>query len=145
MDFTISRSVVSGHASLTIVVRDVSDWKRAEQASEWQRQILESIATGIELRDVLASIALFIEAQCPGVECAIHLLDDYGVTLISSCAPSMPLEFLDLAGTARGVMKALGVGRIEDVGLCTACESKRFYSHRRDGVTGRQAGIAMRL
>ena len=95
VDFTISRSVVNGHASLTIVVRDVSDWKRAEEASEWQRRILESIATGVELRDVLASIALFHEAQCPGVECAIHLLDDYGVTLISACAPSMPLEFLD--------------------------------------------------
>jgi polyphenol oxidase len=53
--------------------------------------------------------------------------------------------FLDLAGTARGVMKGLGVARIEDVALCTACESKRFYSHRRDGVTGRQGAIAMRL
>jgi YfiH family protein len=54
--------------------------------------------------------------------------------------------FLDLAGTARGVLKALGVGRIEDVDLCTACERRRFFSHRRDGgVTGRQAAIAMRL
>lgn len=76
-------------------VRDANDWKRAEEGSEWQRRVLESIATGVELRDVLASIALFHEAQCPGVECAIHLLDEYGVTLVSACAPSMPLEFLD--------------------------------------------------
>ena len=53
--------------------------------------------------------------------------------------------FLDLPGTARSVLKGLGVGRIEDVGLCTACEHRRFYSHRRDGITGRQAAIAMRL
>jgi purine-nucleoside/S-methyl-5'-thioadenosine phosphorylase / adenosine deaminase len=53
--------------------------------------------------------------------------------------------YLDLPGTARATLKARGVGRIEDVGLCTACERKRFYSHRRDGGTGRQAAIAMRL
>jgi two-component system NtrC family sensor kinase len=65
------------------------------EASEWQRRVLEAIATGVELRDVLASIALFHEAQCPGIECAIHLLDDFGVTLISACAPTMPPTFLE--------------------------------------------------
>ena len=41
------------------------------------------------------SIAQSHEAQCPGIECAIHLVDDYGVTLISACAPSMKQVFLD--------------------------------------------------
>ena len=53
--------------------------------------------------------------------------------------------YLDLPGTARATMKDLGVGKIEDAGLCTACERKRFFSHRRDGSTGRQAAVAMRL
>lgn len=50
---------------------------------------------------------------------------------------------LDLAGTAARLLRALGVREVEAAGLCTACESKRFYSHRRDGpATGRQALIA---
>jgi purine-nucleoside/S-methyl-5'-thioadenosine phosphorylase / adenosine deaminase len=56
--------------------------------------------------------------------------------------------YLDLPGTARAVLRALGIRRVHDTGLCTACERRRFYSHRRDGSggpTGRQAGIAMRL
>ena len=95
IDLSISRTAVDGRASLTIVIRDVSEWKRAEDGSEWQRRVLEAIATGVELRDVLASIGRFHEAQCPGVECSIHLIDDYGVTLVSACAPTMPPEFLE--------------------------------------------------
>lgn len=50
---------------------------------------------------------------------------------------------LDLAATAAGLLRALGVAEVEAAGLCTACEPKRFYSHRRDGpATGRQALIA---
>jgi YfiH family protein len=53
--------------------------------------------------------------------------------------------FLDLPGTAKRILRAAGVTRVEDTGVCTACEPKRFFSHRRDGVTGRQVAIAMRL
>jgi YfiH family protein len=55
--------------------------------------------------------------------------------------------FLDLAGTARRVLRSLGLGagRIDVAGLCTACLPDRFYSHRRDGGrTGRQALVAVR-
>ncbi|MDP9341591.1 MAG: peptidoglycan editing factor PgeF [Actinomycetota bacterium] len=54
--------------------------------------------------------------------------------------------YLDLPGTARAHLRALGIRKVEDTGLCTACERARFYSHRRDrGTTGRQAGVAVRL
>jgi YfiH family protein len=52
--------------------------------------------------------------------------------------------FLDLPGTAKRVLRSAGVTKVEDTGLCTACEPERFFSHRRDGVTGRQVAIAMR-
>jgi hypothetical protein len=52
---------------------------------------------------------------------------------------------LDLVATARAVLRAAGIRRVADTGLCTACERRRFFSYRRDGETGRQAGIAMRL
>lgn len=53
--------------------------------------------------------------------------------------------YLDLAATARAALRAIGVRKVEDTGLCTACERRRFFSHRRDGATGRQLALAMRL
>lgn len=53
--------------------------------------------------------------------------------------------FLDLPATASRVLRAAGVRRIDRTDLCTACEEDRFFSYRRDGVTGRQALVAVRL
>jgi hypothetical protein len=52
--------------------------------------------------------------------------------------------FLDLPGTVARVLRAAGVSRIEEAEVCTACEPERFFSHRRDGETGRQAMVALR-
>jgi len=52
---------------------------------------------------------------------------------------------LDLKAVARAKLRAGGVDRIEDAGLCTSCRPDLFFSHRRDaGVTGRQAGLVWR-
>jgi purine-nucleoside/S-methyl-5'-thioadenosine phosphorylase / adenosine deaminase len=52
---------------------------------------------------------------------------------------------LDLKAIAHVRLQAAGVEEIHDCGLCTACRSERFFSHRRDrGLTGRQAGLAWR-
>ncbi len=95
IDLSISRTIIDGRPHLTMVIRDVTDWKRAEQSSEWQRRVLEAIATGVELRDVLTTIARFHETQCPSTECAFHLLDDDGLTLRAMSAPSMQPEFVE--------------------------------------------------
>jgi polyphenol oxidase len=52
---------------------------------------------------------------------------------------------LDLVATVARTLRAAGIGRVADTGLCTACERDRFFSHRRDGTTGRQAAIGMRV
>jgi YfiH family protein len=52
-------------------------------------------------------------------------------------------RMLDLAEVARRQLARAGVERVESAGLCTSCEAKLFFSHRRDaGRTGRQGGIA---
>jgi polyphenol oxidase len=53
--------------------------------------------------------------------------------------------FLDLPGTAAIVLRSGGVRDVDVAEECTACREDRFFSHRRDGVTGRQAAIAMRM
>jgi polyphenol oxidase len=51
--------------------------------------------------------------------------------------------YLDLPGTAERFLRGAGVDTIEVSELCTACLPDRFFSHRRDGTTGRQALISM--
>lgn len=45
----------------------------------------------------------------------------------------------DLAGLAKDRLQSLGLKRIEGGHWCTVSEPSRFFSFRRDGVTGRQA------
>ena len=47
----------------------------------------------------------------------------------------------DLGKLARRRLSALGVSRIYGGGECTFSEADRYFSHRRDGVTGRQATL----
>ena len=47
----------------------------------------------------------------------------------------------DLAGLARQRLMDLGVARVTDSGLCTHADAQRFYSHRRDGRTGRMVAL----
>jgi YfiH family protein len=53
--------------------------------------------------------------------------------------------FVDLAATAEAALRGAGVAHIDRAGECTACEEERFFSHRRDGSTGRQGLVAMLL
>ena len=52
---------------------------------------------------------------------------------------------LDLPATVEGVLRREGVAAIDRAETCTACEPLRFFSHRRDGPTGRQALVAVRV
>jgi YfiH family protein len=47
----------------------------------------------------------------------------------------------DLNALARRRLAALGVSRIYGGGQCTYADGERYFSHRRDGVTGRQAAL----
>lgn len=47
----------------------------------------------------------------------------------------------DLPGLARRRLGSVGVKQVHGGGLCTFGDSQRFYSHRRDGVTGRMATL----
>ena len=47
----------------------------------------------------------------------------------------------DLDELARGRLAALGIDRVYGGGRCTFAGEDRFFSHRRDGITGRQATL----
>ncbi len=50
----------------------------------------------------------------------------------------------DLHALARRRLDALGVRRIDCEAACTATHSKRYFSYRRDGATGRMAALLWR-
>jgi polyphenol oxidase len=50
----------------------------------------------------------------------------------------------DLGLLARRRLQGLGVSRIYGGGECTFARADRYYSHRRDGITGRQATLIWR-
>jgi YfiH family protein len=50
----------------------------------------------------------------------------------------------DLGMLARRRLQGLGLSRIYGGGECTFARADRYYSHRRDGITGRQATLIWR-
>jgi YfiH family protein len=48
---------------------------------------------------------------------------------------------VDLAAAAGAALGAAGVGAVRVAGECTFTQPERFFSFRRDGTTGRQAGV----
>jgi YfiH family protein len=52
---------------------------------------------------------------------------------------SLPKWLADLPGLGRDTLLALGVREVSGGQLCTVSDASRFFSFRRDGVTGRQA------
>jgi polyphenol oxidase len=68
------------------------------------------------------------------------LKDDLGAE--GAFVPNARGRFMaDLGMLARRRLSALGVGRIYGGGECTFEQGDRYFSHRRDGVTGRQATL----
>lgn len=47
----------------------------------------------------------------------------------------------DIYALARQRLRALGVRRVAGADSCTVADSKRFFSYRRDGATGRMASL----
>lgn len=57
------------------------------------------------------------------------------------CAESADKWMMDIYQVARLRLQALGLTGIYGGDLCTVCDAQRFYSYRRDGVTGRMASL----
>lgn len=66
----------------------------------------------------------------------------HDVAAVAAFAPHGAGKWLaDLYALARLRLVALGVEQVYGGGLCTYRDSERFYSYRRDGVTGRIASL----
>ncbi len=66
---------------------------QADALTQGQAQVLELIAAGAPLSEVLAALMRVIEAQSPNMLCSVLLLDPDGVHLRHGAAPNLPEEY----------------------------------------------------
>jgi YfiH family protein len=76
-----------------------------------------------------------------GADLLARLVDHLGPEVASVTDAGTPA--LDIPAAVRISLQRAGVEELTDVGVCTASSSDHF-SHRRDGVTGRQAVVVVR-
>jgi len=86
-------------------------------------------------------------AVCGGCyELPAELADEVGRRVPGSRATTRQgAPSVDLLAGAASVLEAAGVALVSRVGGCTVEQPGRFYSYRRDGVTGRHAGVVCLL
>lgn len=89
-----ARVMESDNRSLILsIVRDISQRKRIEVRDVTRLRILEGIATGSSLPDLLELIVRFVEQENPGSLCSVLLADDSGTHLLHGAAPSLPVLY----------------------------------------------------
>jgi PAS domain S-box-containing protein len=77
------------------ILRDVSERKKAEALMAAEKRVLEMIATGVPLKEILNALCLFIEEQRGGTLASVLLLNPDGVHLDCIAGPGLPKEWME--------------------------------------------------
>ncbi|MGN6702942.1 MAG: putative bifunctional diguanylate cyclase/phosphodiesterase, partial [Burkholderiaceae bacterium] len=75
------------------VVRDITQRKLTEELQGAQNRILNMVATGMPLADILVALAHFVEHRSGAGLCALSMLGVSGAAFESTVAPSLPPAF----------------------------------------------------
>jgi PAS domain S-box-containing protein len=75
------------------VMLDISERKQGEALLAGEKRLLEMIATGVALKEILNALCLIIEEQRSGTLASVLLLNSDGVHLDSVAGPSLPKEW----------------------------------------------------
>lgn len=98
------------------IAHDITERKKADLLRDGQAHILEMIATGVPLEDVLSHLVLLMESQLTGIFGSVLLLDKEGRHLRHGAAPSL----------AKGYIRAIdGVAIGPKVGSCGTAVFRR--------------------
>lgn len=89
------------------IVRDISERKHSELREQTRLRILEEMATGVDLPDLLTAIVRFVEQERKGLLCSISIVDETGEFLHHGAAPSLP-EFYNKAVARVRIAEGMG-------------------------------------
>lgn len=73
-----------------IVCRDITERKREDAFRAGQSRVLEMIASGESIENVLEALVRLIEAQSDDMVCSVLLLSEDGKSIVSGAAPNLP-------------------------------------------------------
>src|SRR5438876_187896 len=76
------------------ILRDISERKQSEALLAGEKRLLEMIATGVALKEILNALCLIIEEQRTGTLASVLLLNPDGIHLDSAAGPSLPREWM---------------------------------------------------
>ncbi|MBD1832105.1 PAS domain-containing protein [Cyanobacteria bacterium FACHB-472] len=100
-----------------VIFSDISDRKRNKALMKAQNTVLEMIASGAPLSQVLDVLTRLIEEQSDGALCSILLLDKEGKKLFFAAAPSLPESYQQV------IADGLPIG--ENAGSCGTSAYRR--------------------
>ncbi len=75
------------------ILRDISERKKSEALLAGEKRLLEMIATGVGLKEILNTLCLIIEEQRAGMLASVLLLNADGVHLDCIAGPNLPKEW----------------------------------------------------
>lgn len=106
----------------------------AESFGEAPQRVLEQIATGVPLAEVLLTIVHMIESHCDGTLCSVLLLDPATRTLHHGAAPHLPPEYVaaidgEVIGPTRGSCGAAAA--LEEVVIIEDIETHPYWNEFR--------------
>lgn len=102
VELAITRIASKGLPSFIGILRDVTDrnqsiadriWAETQLAGD--KQLLEMVAMGRSLRDVLNALCRFVEEAAPGCFCGVYPIEWSGPTFQYGVAPSLPASYID--------------------------------------------------
>lgn len=86
-----ANGAVSGMVGIFV---DVTDRRRAESLVSAQRQLLEMVAMGAPLEEILQELVKVVEAQAPGAICSILQTSSDGTRLHPAASANLPGSFV---------------------------------------------------
>ena len=89
-----------GPARVVVAHDNITDRRRAEQLLAGQRQVLEKIAGGGALEEVLSALIQLIEEHSDGVVCSILIRRRDGTHFSAAVGPSLPAHLLSAVANA---------------------------------------------
>jgi PAS domain S-box-containing protein len=104
IELTVSEAGIEGRRLFVTVMRDITERKRLERLAALRTDVLDLIAKGAPLAEILETIARGVDAQDPDLMCSVLVLDERRKRLTTGAAPALP-SFYQAAVNATGIGK----------------------------------------
>jgi PAS domain S-box-containing protein len=78
-----------------VLLTDIDERKRAEAQLAGEIRLLDMVACGSSLTDVLNALCCFVEDTATNCHCGVYLIDWRGPTFQNAAAPTLPASFND--------------------------------------------------